>query len=358
MSKKVVNRISEILEPTEEQKERMFSNILEKHRNENRKKRGITPMKRLKPALVAAVMVVCLITTTAFAASYLGLDIKLLNFLNPSSDEQADYLANGAYVVDKQVKNKNGTLEIKQVIGDSNLTYILMDFTAPEGVILNADRYRFDSSINGVDSYHGVYSVGFTKLEDENPEDNKISMVMTLNTEQSLVGGKISLDFKELQGAADLPKTFEEAAARDSKEYEFKTVLNGTWSTSFKLDFKDYSKTYTPNSKVMVHGHEATLKSIAISPISITVKFESPYTKEIHNAVPFEQVEYNTYLDKYPVTIHYKDGSQETTTYLTGMALGDSLANTTISVKRFEKVINDKEIKSIEFFDTEVLISD
>ncbi|MCR6546942.1 DUF4179 domain-containing protein [Dehalobacterium formicoaceticum] len=356
MNKKVANRISEILEPTEEQKERMFNSILEKHRNENTKKSGFTLMKRFKPALVAAVLAVFLITTTAFTASYLGLDIKLLNFLNPSSDEQEEYLANGAYIVDKQVKNKNGTLEIKQVIGDSNLTYILMDFTAPKSITLNDDRYRFDSSINGVDSYHGVYSVGFTKLEDENPEDNKISMVMTLNTEQSLVGGKIRLDFKELQGAEDLPKTFKEAAARDSKEYEFKPIIKGTWSTSFKLDFKDYSKTYTPNSKVMVHGHEATLKSIAISPISVTVKFESPYTEEIHNAVPFEQVEYDTYLDKFPVTINYKDGSQETTTYATGMTLGSYSSNTTISIKRFEKVINDKEIKSIEFFDLEIPI--
>lgn len=357
MEKKIANRISEFLEPTEEQKEKMFNNILEKNKNENVKKRVTAPIKRLKPALVAAMMVVCLITTVAFAAPYLGLNIKFLNFLGTSSDEQVEYLENGAYTVDKQVKNKNGIVEIKQVIGDSNLTYILIDFTAPEGVILNDDRYRFDFSINDVDSYHGSYGIGFIKLEDENPKDNKISMVMALSTEESLAGGKMRINFKDLQGAVELPKTFEEAATRDSKAYDFKTVLKGSWSTSFKLDFKDYSKVYTPNRKVMVHGHEATLTSIAISPISITIKFESPFYEEIDMLTRSKEVEYNTYLDEFPITINYQDGSKETTTYFTGMSLGNYLPNTIMSIKEFDKVINDKEIKSIIFFDTEIPIT-
>lgn len=355
MDKKLVNRISEILEPTEEQKERMFSNILDKHKQKNITKKGFRPVKRLRPALVAALMIFCLLTTTAFAAVQLGLDIKFLNFLNPSSNEQAEYLANGAYIVDKQVKNKNGTLEIKQVIGDSNLTYILMDFTAPEGMALNAERYRFDYLVD-VDGYSGSYGIGFTKLEDENPSDNKISLIMTLKTEKSLMGGTIKLKLKDLEAAGPLPKTFDEAATVDPEAQIFKTIIKGDWNSSFKLNYKDYSRTYTPNSKLMIYGHEATLQSVSVSPISITVKFTSPFTKEIHKTSPFTQVEYDTYLDKFPITIHYKDGSKETTTYLNGMTLGNYLSNTTISVKTFEKMINDKEIESLEFFDTVIAI--
>lgn len=356
MNKKIINIASEMLEPTEEQKGRIFNNILNEHKKADSKEKGFRPVRRLRHALVAAAMI-CLITTTAFAASSLGLDMKFLNFLNSSGGEQAEYLSNGAYIVDKRVKNKNGTLEIKQVLGDSNLTYILMDFTAPEGVVLDADRYQFESSLDGVDSYHGAYGYGFAKLGDENPQDNKISMVMILNTEQSLMGGKIKLKFKDLQEAPDLPKTFEEAAGRDSEAFAFKTAVEGAWSTSFKLDFKDCSKTYTPNSKVMVYGYEATLKSIAISPISVTVKFESPFTEEIYKAAPEDLVEYNTYLDSFPVTINYRDGSQEITKYATGMTLGDYSSNKVTSVKRFERVINDKEIDSITFFDTKIQIA-
>lgn len=354
MDKNVVNKLSDILEPTEEQKEQMFIKILDKHKNKSITKRGFRPMGQLRPSLVAALMIFFLFTTTSFAAAYLGLDIKLLNFLNPANEEQAEHLASGAYVIDKQVKNKNGILEVKQVIGDSNLTYILIDFTAPEGVVLNADRYRFDCSVD-VDTYNDSYGIGFTKLEDENPEDNKISMIMELQTEKSLQGGTLKLQMKALEAAAFLPKTFQEATTIDEEEITFKTVLQGNWGTSFKLDFKDSSKTYTPNSKMTVYGYEATLQSISISPISVTVKMASPYTKEIHEAKGFEQVEYNTYLDSFPVTIHYKDGSKETTAYLSGMALGDYLSNVTTSIKTFEKMINDKEIQSIELFDTVVM---
>ena len=186
MNKKVVNRISEILEPTEEQKERMFNDILDKHKNETAKKKRFSPIKHFKPALAAAVIAVCLITTTAFAATYMGLDINFLNFLKPSSEEQAEYLANGAYVVDKQVKNRNGTLDIKQVIGDSNVTLILMDFTAPKGTVLNEAHYSFEDI--DIDFGYGFAGYGIISLKDENLNDNKISLIMRIQTNDSLAG--------------------------------------------------------------------------------------------------------------------------------------------------------------------------
>ncbi|WP_461671255.1 hypothetical protein, partial [Mycobacterium tuberculosis] len=91
---------------------------------------------------MAAVLMVFM-ATTAFATTYMGLDEKFMKFLNPVNHEQAEHLSNGAYVVDKQVSNNQGTLHIKQVIGDSNLTFVLMDFSAPMGTVLDGARYRF-----------------------------------------------------------------------------------------------------------------------------------------------------------------------------------------------------------------------
>jgi hypothetical protein len=142
LSNNNINRLFEALTPKIEQKERMFHNILVQSKDKNKRHRGYTRAKRLRPAVLAAVLMVCL-ATTVFAAAYMGLDETFMKFLNPVNHEQVEYLSNGAYVVDKQVKNENGTLKIKQVIGDSNLTYILMDFSAPEGTILDAARYRF-----------------------------------------------------------------------------------------------------------------------------------------------------------------------------------------------------------------------
>lgn len=348
MDEKVVNRISEILEPTEEQKERMFSNILDKHKNENAKKRGFTPVKRLRPAFVAAVVIFCLVTTTAFAAGYLGLDIKFLNFLNPSSDQQAEYLANGAYIVDKQVKNKNGILDIKQVIGDSNVTLILMDFIAPEGTVLNKPHYSFEDMYTDIFENHGFYSYGIVSLKDENMNDNKISMVMRINNRDSFMGKEIHLKFTDLQGADTIPG-------------EFTTAVPGKWETRFKLNFKSYSTTYQLDKSVTIYGYEAILKTVSISPISVTLNLDSQFLKEIVEASENWEAENREVLglnersDIYPITINYKDGTSETTSVLRGVQVIGS-SDGMWFVKVFENVINDKEIKSITFFDTEIPI--
>lgn len=343
MDIKAVHRISKILEPTEEQKERMLSNILNKHKNETTKKRGLSPTKRLKPALVAAVVAVCLLTTTVFAAAYMGLDPNFLAFLKPSSQEQAEYLANGAYIVDKQVKNKNGALDIKQVIGDSNVTLILMDFTAPKGTVLNQAHYSFKDI--DIDFGSGFANYEIISMKDGNVNDNKISLVLRVKTNDSLTGQKIYLKLTDF-------------GSSDTWPGELTTLFPGEWKTSFQLDFKNYSTDYQVDKKIKMFDHEAKIKTISVSPVSVTLKIESNFAEEISKASGnWEILGENKYSDPYPITINYKDGTSETTNIFHGMkdisfSLGEMLF-----VKTFENVINDKEIKSIVFFGTEIKIA-
>ncbi len=346
MDKKVVNRISEILEPTEEQKDKMFNNILDKYKDENKNKRGFTPLKRLRPRLVAVMVAFCLITTTAFAASYLGLDIKFLDFLNPSSNEQAEYLAKGASIIGKQVKNKDGTIEFKQVIGDSNVTLILVDFTAPDGTVLNKPHYSFKDIYTDILGNHGFYSYGFISLEDEDIKDNKTTMVLRMISRDSFVGKKIHLKLTDLQGADTIPG-------------DFTTIVSGAWETRFNLDFKDYSANYEVDKVIKMFDYDATIDTISISPISVVLKLKSPFTEEIKEAAGnWEVLGPNEYSDIYPITIKYKDGTSETTDTFNGMHHLDHLSGEILFIKTFENVINDKEIQSITFFDTEIPIID
>ncbi|RKD25996.1 hypothetical protein BEP19_03460 [Ammoniphilus oxalaticus] len=334
MDKEIVNKISEELDPTDKQKKRMFNQILVNRQNKQTK----PSPTRLKPKLVAALIACCLITTTAIAATFIGLDTKFLNFLNPSSEQQIKHLANGASTVEKKIKNKNGTLHINQVIGDSNLVYILMDFTAPEGTVLDKARYRFeDSDIRSIQGFQGI---GFTKLDDKHAEDNQISMMMRLKTRESLMGQKIKLKLSDLQAADPFPGIF-------------KTVIPGEWKTSFTLDFKDYSTVYDLDKPITLFDHAATLKSVSISPISVTIIVETPFVEEISKAHGWmEEVGLDEYLDNLPITINYTDGSSETTTIFNGMYVADTLKEELFIMKTFENVINDKEIESIVFFDT------
>ncbi|WP_079913210.1 hypothetical protein [Paenibacillus sp. 32352] len=338
MSNIHINRIFEALTPKPEQKEKMFENILVQSQNENTSYRGFTPVKRLRSAILAAVLMVCL-TTTAIAAAYMGLDEALLKFLNPVNKEQAQYLSNGAYMVDKQVANENGSLTIKQVIGDSNLTYLLMDFTAPEGTVLNAARYRFEEPMINTNQ---SFSTGFKVLDDGNPNDNKIRLVMSIMTKNSIAGQTLHFEFKNVQAAEPFPGIFE-------------TVIPGSWETTFKLDFKEYSTLYQINQDMDMSGYPAVLKTISVSPISISLKIESSSLKEINEAAGrLKEIGKNEYLDNYPITIKYKDGTSETTSIFTGMHLLDYLNDQMLTIKTFENVINDKEIASIVFFDKEI----
>ncbi|QGQ98050.1 hypothetical protein EHS13_25725 [Paenibacillus psychroresistens] len=342
MSNKNINRLFEALTPKTEQKEKMFHNILVQSQNENTKHRGFNVVKRLRPALLATVLMVCL-TTTAFAAAYMGLDEAFMKFLNPVNHEQAEHLSNGAYVVGKQVANENGSLTIKQVIGDSNLTYILMDFTAPADTVLDSARYRFEYPM--ITSNQQSHSMDFKLLDDGNSNDNKISMVMSVLTKTSMAGQTVHFKFNDVQAADPFPGVFE-------------TVLPGSWETAFKLDFKEYSHLYQIDQNITMFGYEAVLKTISVSPIAISLKIESTLVKEIDKAAGKPQeIGKNEYLDKYPITINYIDGTSETTSIFTGEYQGDLISGQILTIKTFENVINDKEITSIVFFDKKVQIN-
>jgi len=329
-------------EPTDEQKARMYRNLLAHSRSENTelRRRGV-PTRRTRFAVMAALLTV-LLTTTALAAAYRGLDDIFLKFLGPATPEQAAYLSDGAYTIDKQVTNGDGTLILKQVIGDGNLAYILMDFIAPEGTALNAARYRFEDPNTTTDeSFHGT---GFKLLDDGNPNDNKISMVMSVMTENSLEGQSARFRFTNLQGAGPFPGIF-------------KTVIAGAWEAEFKLDFKAYSSLYQPNRKIDLYGHEALLKSVSVSPISIALKIESKFAKEIGEAARERRESgQDEEADEYPITIHYTDGTSETTGLFSGLHLNDLLSRQILTIKTFDRVINDKEISSVVFFGAEIPI--
>ncbi|WP_108995923.1 DUF4179 domain-containing protein [Paenibacillus agaridevorans] len=338
MSNNNINRLFEALTPNTEKKEEMFHNLLVQSRDGNKKNRGFILSKRLRPALLVAVLMVCL-ATTAFAAAYMKLDDVFMKFLNPVNQEQAEYLSNGAYEVDKQVKNKNGTINIKQVIGDSNLTYILMDFTAPEGTVLDAARYRFLNY--DITTNQDYKSVGFKVLDDGNRSDNKISLAMSILTKNSIAGQNVHFQLKDLQAAGPFPGIFT-------------TVIPDVWETDFKLDFKEYSTPYEVNKNIAMFGYGAVLKTISVSPISISLKIESSSMNEINEAAgSLKEIGVNQHLDNYPITIKYQDGTLETTNLFNGLHLTEN-GTQLFTVKTFENVINDKEIVSIVFFDKEI----
>lgn len=172
---------------------------------------------------------------------------------------------------------------------------------------------------------------------------------MRINNRDGFMGKEIHLKFTDLQGA-------------DKKPGEFTTAVSGEWETRFKLNFKSYSTTYQLDKSVTIYGYEANLKTVSISPISVTLNLDSQFLNEIVEASENWKAENQEVLglkenwDIHPITINYKDGSSETTSVLSGVQIIGS-SDGMWFVKTFENVINDKEIKSITFFGAEIPIA-
>ena len=360
MNKETSNKISEMLNPTESQKERMLENIMSISQNPNASKNsentskipcsaGCAPYKtkhtRCLRYTVCIAAVLCLITTAAFASEILGLDIKFLEFLGPVNEEQGMYIASGSCVINKQIKTGSGTLNIKEAIGDSNYTLVFMEFEAPEGTVLDKAHYTFD--ITNID-YGGNSWAGYgvKSLPDDDPTDNKISMVLEFRTENTLADEKFSIYFENL-------------AASDTFPGEKYNVLSGKWKGSFKLGFKNCSLDYTLNENVDMFGYSAVLKNISVSPISLTLKLQSKYSEEIADAsgewnYELKLSENDFDSDRFPITVNYIDGTSETTENFNGTSSIQHGSGDMIFIKTFDSMINDKEIKSITFFGTEI----
>lgn len=326
-----------MLSPTEMQKQRMLRGIREKH-----ERLRAPHCKMLRTALIAAVCCI-LIGTSAFAAVSFGLMDGLRTFLQPATPEQEELLAQGAYVVNKSDSNPNCTLEVKQVIGDRNLVYLLLEFIAPEGTVLDLDGYRFDGLLNVGQQTTGA---GFVKIADGDETDNHITLIMCEPTREPIAGKRAKLELSDLEGA--------------NVGEEYQPILSGSWTVSFPLDFEDCSVTYPMAQTIAAEEYDMTLQSISFSPLSVTLRAHSPYTREIMQSLNAKYAPYSDDSPRwFPVTIHYADGSTEAATR--GVRMGSTsemnhLSGDILDIITFDSLINDKAIDSTEICGTVITL--
>ncbi len=284
----------------------------------------------LRTALIAAAVAACLMVTTAFAARITGLDRRLLELLG-AGEQQAEALIAGAQAVDKTATDAGSSLTVREVLGDRDNLYILLNFTAPEGTVLDACDYRFRGDFFSFDARNNWYSNGYTKLEDADSADNSLDLVLKVTTDGFSADGTMTLELSELESAAGYGEPY------------VPVDLPGTWKVSFPLEYTDCSRSRSGMwEPVSLCGQEAAVTEVSVSPLSVTVKGG----KARDGAIRATGAE-----GWLPVTLRFKDGTQFTTsreagdgcTSLTGRS--DFYTNWT-----FHKVIDPEQVESIEFF--------
>ena len=270
--------------------------------------KSATPWKHgpRRIALIAAAVAACLLVTTAFSAKVTGLDRLLLEFLGTGEQEQAKVLIAGAQVVDKTARSAGSSLTVREVLGDRNNLYILLNFTAPKGTALDAYDYRFSGGGSHLtfDARDGWHFSDYIKLEDADSGDNCLDLVLRVTTDGISTGGTMTMELTDLEAAAGYGEPYVPLG------------LPGTWKVSF--------------------------------PLSVMVKGGGENLQEAVDAARASGEE-----GFFPVTIRFRDGTCLTTS---GEA-GDNYSTIVSGMGRyfytswtFHKVNDLEQVESIEFF--------
>ncbi len=252
MEYKELHRILDQVTPSRDREEAMLRRLLQEERTANNMKTG-----RRAPKVAAAGLAAAMVLTTCAFAVVTGLDRRLLSYFG-AGPEQEELLSSAAMVVDKELTDQGTTLHVRQVVADRYSALVLMDLTAPEGTVLDGDYYSLGKSVKATapdGSKMDGWGTGWELLEDEDPTDNHISLLLNVNTidgDFNFLGAKLTLDFEGLYDS----------------NVDGKLLAEGRWKCTVTLPTEDPGRYVTPNTPIEVGGNRVTLASLYVSPLS------------------------------------------------------------------------------------------
>jgi hypothetical protein len=323
-------------ELTEEERDRILDITLSKIKDEKNKDNGTIINKTRKSgkkrwALIAALAAVFVLATTAIAAEVFNWDHRIANYLGINNNNSSN-LAESGMILDVSSEQNGVIIKAVQTLGDANNMYILLDLTTPEGTKINPGS-RFDMIYLKVDGSTGLgYSCDF--LPDESENDNKATLLLSMNANNNINDKTISLIFKDLGHYV-------------SQSDQVITDFKGTWKLEWKLNYKDISLKYPVNKKLTVNKETVNVNSVEISPIAITVKISGDYIKKYDSAPPEPRTGDLIQIK----AINFKDGtvlSQENASEWGTSIDGDKY----VIYMQMKKLIDQKQIESILINDT------
>ena len=269
------NRVFEQVKPSPEQKEVMLSRLLEPERK-------VKPMKKLKKLTVVGIAAALMVITCA-AAMVTGIDQRLMNFMGWGEQAQ-ELLAPGAVTVDVTAEDNGSTLHITQVLMDRYSILVLMDFTAPEGTVLDAGNddssgYQFNIAENHLTPrvpaivtkereiplgwLHAGYSLKV--LPDADPADNHLTLLFDIGLRDG-----IQPDW-EMEGLIFYARGLY-AWGTDSEE----PVCAGDWTCRIPVTWQDTGWSLQPDQPAgQMNGSDITVKEVYLSPMTLQIYMES-----------------------------------------------------------------------------------
>lgn len=228
-------------------------------------------MKKRYPFVLAAV--VAALCVTAAAAYVIQWNGKLAEQFHANEQQQSELASDGAVAPVDQTVTQNGvTVTAVQTLGDKNGVYMLFDVKAPEGITLS-DTNVFENTNVDIDGQHVSCSGGFMNNNDKtgSPSGAASERYYELrlnNTEKTDWNGKtITVDFTSLQA--------------DKGKLNMVNVVEGNWKLSWTLSYSDKTQAFEINKTYNINGHKVLVKSIELSPLSMTLNIGGDGLKQL-----------------------------------------------------------------------------
>ena len=229
----------------------------EQHRKKQNKLRFRLGKRRWIGAVAACALLFSLSTA---AVATLSTDERLLKLLHADSQSQIAQMNEMATPLGISDTVDGYTLTLQEAINDQHHLWLLLDLTAPEGVVLDAERLYFRKSWL---HFEKMGSHGYTTytLPDENPTDNQVSFMMEINTRRTVTNNPITLEKGDL-GLSNWA---------DGEE-QWTQLSKGSWKFEFVVPDNDTTISMW-QWKVLEHGDKNfLLTKMEVSPLSITLK--------------------------------------------------------------------------------------
>lgn len=239
--------------PTPAQEDAMLAGLLREDRKDQ-------TMKKLSRRAISLLAAAALLATCAFAVAA-GLDERLIRFFG-AAPEETPLLSAAAVPLDVSDTDNGTTLRVSQAIADRYSAMLLIEITAPEGTSLDAGLFSLGTSLDAVTADGGNlggWSSGWDLLEDGDPADNHVSLILSLHgldRDVCLLGATLDFTFDGLY------------EGHGGGHLDDAQALTGQWRCRFTLPGEDPGRYVRLDAPIELEGGRVTLRSVYLSPIT------------------------------------------------------------------------------------------
>ncbi|MDF2989190.1 MAG: hypothetical protein K0R50_4700 [Eubacterium sp.] len=297
--------------------------------------------RRLSRKGFAAIVLAAVLTLgsiTVMAAGYFQWNEKLAEIFGADKSQQNILIEKGVTEQAKSSVSNNGlTISLVQTLQDKNYFYALLEVIAPKDIKLTDtnlfEEWQFD--VSGQKDYSYSTGHGFMDVIQEPEITNKRLYEIWIKKSIDFNEKDFTLHFKNLQA--------------DAGKLDMYTILEGAWTLSWKMSYKDSTEYFDINKKYNLSGYDVLVKRLEITPLSMTIYFDGKDIKSMEKAekVDLEKLEFLKPL--FFTGVKYKDGTVVSVSGGPGEEGFNNAAGEYKLSTSFHKVIDLEKLKGLMF---------